>query len=64
MRDRVAKDNSLKTEPGLRKRETLKPGVPCVTDEDIADLCKKYPKQTTEEDEGNNVNEAGQLKGT
>ena len=41
---------------GTRQRETLKPCVPTVGDDDIIELCRKYPKQVNEDDLKNKVN--------
>ena len=35
---------------GERQRETLKPNVPRLEDDDIIELCKRYPKQSHEDD--------------
>ena len=35
---------------GERQRESLRPRVPLVGDDDIIELCKKYPKQANEEE--------------
>ena len=35
---------------GERQRETLKPTVPRIEDDDIIELCKRYPKQSHEDD--------------
>ena len=63
MRKRVGAPDSGIGLMAERKREVLKPGVPCVADDDIAELCRRYPKQATEEDD-NAINEKGELKGT
>ena len=63
MRQRVgAPENSIGL-MGERKREVLKPTVPSVADDDIIELCRRYPKQATEEDD-NTTNETGEMKGT
>lgn len=62
LRNKASKMAPVRNE-GERKRESLKPVIPKVDDEDIIELCKRYPVKPNEDKKKEENNEDKMKRG-